>query len=116
MNRITLNIDNKDVQFWFGLGFLGEMIERTGLTLNDIVDRMGSNPFKMIPLLMLESCKYASMRKGEDNSFDDFYFADWIDNNGGVQNEKVIKFMNKFNDSLTKDVPKDEVESEPKKK
>ncbi len=106
INKITLDVLGK-TDFSFGLGFLGDLLDETNLTIDGIIDKLNKNPFKMIPVLMYQSAKYAAMRKGDDLLFKQYELMDWIDENGGVQNDGIVKFMDAFTKSLTKDVPKE---------
>jgi len=108
MNTIKLRIADKDLEFSFGLAFMGALLEETDLSIDEIVSKMSRNPFRMIPLIMFQSAKYALARKKLDIDFDIADMTDWIDISGGLANENVEKFMKEFTLSLTKDVPKDE--------
>ncbi len=108
MNGIKLNIDGKDYNFSFGLGFLGELLEETGVELGDLMQKINKNPFKFIPLMMFRSCEYYNRRKDIQIEFNQFDFADIIDKDGGINTDNVRTFLDAFTKSLTKDVPKDE--------
>ena len=116
---MTLKIGDRELGFSFGLAFLGELLEQTDLSIDEIVSKMNRNPFKMIPTIMYYSTKLYSERRGEEFVFSLFDVTDWLDEAGGVGNENVAKFLKAFTSSLTKDVPKeDEVpdKDSPKKK
>jgi hypothetical protein len=106
MKQITLNIGGEDRVFYFGLGFLGNLLESENIAMNEIDAKLAENPFKWIPLIMFHSCAYGFKRKGEFAPFDAFSFADWIDE-VGMDSEVVTSFFQAFTQSLTKDVPED---------
>ena len=120
MNKITLKINDKELEFSFGLAFLGELIEKTDLSLEDIIAKMNKNPFKMVPMIMFYSASYALERKGKEVDFTRFDISDWIDTSGGIADKSVVKFIEAFTLSLTKGVPKEEEaakkDDSPKKK
>ena len=43
-----IELGGKERTFYFGLGFLGMFIEKTGIDLGGMDDYIGSNPFKAI--------------------------------------------------------------------
>ena len=106
MKQITLNIGGQDRTFYFGLGFLGNLLETENIAMNEIDAKLAENPFKWIPLIMYHSCAFGFKRKGEFAPFDAFDVSEWIDN-VGMDSEVVTDFFKAFTQSLTKDVPKD---------
>ncbi len=112
MKQITLNIGGEDRVFYFGLGFLGNLLESENIALTEIDSKLAENPFKWIPLIMYHSCAFGFKRKNEFPLFDAFDVADWIDE-AGMESDVVVSFFTAFRQSLTKDVPK---EKETKKK
>ena len=116
---MKLKINNKELEFNLGLGFLGELIDITGKSLDDVLLQIDKNPYKYIPLAMYCSVKYAYESKGKELDFTKFEFVEWVDNDGGLtdKNESAIKFLEAFQDSLFKDVPKeDDVKDDTSKK
>jgi hypothetical protein len=106
MKQITLNIGCEDRVFYFGLGFLGNLLESENIAMNEIDAKLAENPFKWIPLIMFHSCAFGFKRKGEFTPFDAFDVAEWIDQ-VGMDSEVVTSFFKAFTQSLTKDVPED---------
>ena len=119
-DSITLNLGGKDIEFKFGLGFLGELLDETGLTIVEIVAKMNQNPFLMIPVLMVTSAAFSAHRNKQEFTYDKYDFSEWIDADGGINSPSAVKFLEAFTKSLTKDVPKteevEETTDEPKKK
>jgi len=96
-----------DKEFHFGIGFLNELIDGTGKTLEVIGQEVVHNTASMVPKMMFYSLAYSYKRnqKQIDFSIDDVY--DWIDENGGINNGFFNDFLNAFTDSMYKDVPTD---------
>jgi len=117
MDNLTLKINDRLLEFTFGLGFLGELLDHTNLSIDELVDKLNKNPFKMIPVIMFESADYVLKKQSKDIDFTQYDFTDWIDLDGGVGSESIVRFLDAFTHSLTKDVPKeDELVEESKKK
>lgn len=116
MNNITLKIAERELDFSFGLGFLGELFEETDLSINEVVEKLNKNPFKMIPTLMYYSSAYALKRQGKEVDFTLYDFTDWIDESGGVGNPNTKIFLNAFTESMTKNIPKTDVDKDASKK
>jgi len=105
MKQITLNIGGKERVFYFGLGFLGNLLEKTGVQMHEIDAKIQGNPFKWMPEIMYYSLAYGYIRKNENPDFDTFDVSDWIDDEGGFESKNVTDFFNAFRQSLQKDVP-----------
>lgn len=116
MNNITLKIADRNLEFAFGLGFLGELFERTGLDINVVATDVIKNPFKMIPLLMYHSNSYSEMRAGREVSFTLYEFIDWLDESGGLGNPNTKVFLDAFKKSLTRNIPKTDLKEPDSKK
>jgi hypothetical protein len=104
MKSITLNIGGEDRVFYFGLGFLGNLLEIENISMTEIDAKLAENPFKWIPLIMFHSCAFGFKRKNENPLFDAFDVSDWIDE-VGIDSEVVTNFFKAFTQSLTKNVP-----------
>jgi len=112
MRQITLNIGGQDRVFYFGLGFLGNLLEKESVKANEIDIKIAENPFKWMPLIMYYSCAFGYEREGLEPEFTKFHVSDWVDALG-MENETIKQFFTSFYLSLTKNVP---VNEEPKKK
>lgn len=98
MNRKTL----LDIDFHFGIGFLNELLDGTGLKL----DELGAQPDEVLmPKIMLYSRIYAAKRDGKNADFTLFNINDLIDENGGIGGKFWFDFKLAFNESMFKDVP-----------
>ena len=115
MKQITLTIGGEERIFYFGLGFLGNLLEKENINMTDIDAELTSNPFKWIPRIMYHSCAYGYIRKNEFAPFDAFSVSEWIDD-VGMDSEVVKSFFTAFNQSLTKDVPEDKTKKKVIKK
>ena len=107
MKPISLDIGDRKFEFSFGLSFLGDLIEETELTIDEIVDRLTTNPFKMVPTMMYLSAKNAADRNGSNLDFSYHELVDIIDEAGGINQDAVEVFLSTFTKTLTKDVPKE---------
>jgi len=105
MKKINLFIGGKYRDFYFGLGFLGNLLEKTGVQMHEIDAKIKGNPFKWMPEIMYYSLAYGYIRNNENPDFDAFDVSDWIDDDGGFESKNVTDFFNAFRQSLQKDVP-----------
>ena len=118
MNAIKLTINKRELDFTFGLGFLGELLEALDMDIENVVVSINKNPFKIIPALMFHSASYAKKRKGQKVDFTLYDLTDWIEEDGGIGNNNVVDFCNAFNESLMSGVPQEQetTDKAPKKK
>lgn len=107
MNKIKLTINKREIEFHFGLYFLGELLDELDMSFDEINERLSKNPFKFVPRLMFLSAKYAYTRKGEVIDFSEYTLVDWLEADGGFTNPNIENFLNAFTGSLSKDVPKE---------
>ena len=114
MNKVKITIGKTTFEFHFGLGFFGDLKDNQGIGIEEIQVRLSENPFKLVPVLMLEAAKYSAKRRGKKVDYTEFTFVDAIDDDGGVSSEAFLEFLNAFTDSMSKDVPKEK--KVPKKK
>lgn len=105
MKKINLFIGGKYRDFYFGLGFLGNLLEKSGLEMHEIDSKIQGNPFKWMPEIMFRSLEYGYIRSGETLDITQFNVSDWIDEEGGFESKNISEFFNAFRLSLTKDVP-----------
>jgi len=113
MKSIVLNIGGKDRTFYFGLGFLGNLLEKENIGFQDIDTKIKENPFKWIPLIMFYSLAFGFTRKNENPDFDAFDVSEWVDEIG-ADNSIVNDFFIAFRQSLVKDVPESKTDSKKK--
>ena len=113
MNKVKIKIGKTPFEFHFGLGFFGDLKDNQGIGMEEIQVALKENPFKLVPVLMLESAKYSALRRNIDFKCTKYTFIDAIDDDGGISSPAFLKFLTAFTDSMTKDVPKEGV---PKKK
>jgi len=108
MNSVKLTINKREIEFHFGLYFLGELLEELDISFDEMNIKLNKNPFKFVPQLMYISAKYAYTRKSEVIDFDMFTLVDWIEEDGGFANDNISNFLSSFTSSLSKDVPKED--------
>ena len=108
MKRIELIINKQKYVFVFGLGFLGELLDKLDLGIDEIANKMVKNPFKYIPIVMFHSAAYNLEREEKEVTFNQHTFEDGLEADGGVNTKSVEDFMKAFTKSLIKDVPEEE--------
>ena len=92
------------MDFHFGIGFLSELIEGTGLKLEELG---AQDDIILMPKIMYFSHLYAMKRQSVEIDFTIENLHDFIDDNGGVGGKFWIDFKIAFNESMFKDVPVD---------
>lgn len=100
MKSITLNIGGEDRVFYFGLGFLGNLLETENILFEEIGDKLLKNSYKWMPLVMYHSLAWGYIRKGEPVLFDAFDVADWIDE---LEDFEDVEVVLKINEDGTKE-------------
>ena len=103
-------LGGKERTFYFGLGFLGLFIEKTGISMDALEDYMKTNPFKAIPELMYYSLIYGYIREDLKPDFNVYKVTDWIDEDGGAKGPGVAEFMDSFRKSMNVDLPASKAE------
>ena len=119
MNSIKLTINKREFTFSFGLGFLGELLNDLNLPaseLGKLEQLMQDNPFSTIPTMMYHSAVYGLRLKGEVVDFNKYQFFEMLDQDQGIANDNVVKYVEAFTNSLVQNVPIEEVEEEGSKK
>ena len=101
MNKVTL----LGMDFHFGIGFLNELIDGTGLKLEQLGQQ---DDMILMPKIMYYSHLYALQRQGLSIDFTMHNLHDFIDDNGGVGGKFWMDFKIAFNNSMYKDVPVDD--------
>ena len=92
------------IDFHFGIGFLNELLDGTGLKFEEL----GSQTDEILmPKIMYYSRIYAAKREGKDVDFTMYDINDLVDENGGIGGKFWIDFKIAFNESMFKDVPVD---------
>lgn len=111
MNKITL----LDKEFYFGIGFLNELLDGSGMKLEEL----GLQPDAvLIPKLMYYSLLYSHNRSQKEFNMSMYDINDMIDENEGIGGKFWNDFKLAFNNSMYKDVPVDDSKKKviPKKK
>ena len=106
---MTNKIKLLDIDFHFGIGFLYELIENTGMNL---VELGSQDPALLTPKLMYYSRAYANKRLDKEVDFNMNDIFDLIDENGGIFGDFCNKFNQAFANSMNQGVP----ETDDKKK
>ena len=110
-NRVTIEC----IDFHFGLGFLADLSEKTGMDLGQLGEQMIKNPLFIVPKMMMHSANYANKRDGKVDVYGEYFFHDKVDELGGATGKFWESFLLAFNDSMTKHVPQQEQTTDKKK-
>lgn len=93
MNKVKLI----EKEFHFGIGFLNELLDGTGLKLDELGTQTDA---VLIPKMIYYSLAYSYKRNGKEIDFTMFDVNDWIDENGGIGGSFWNDFQNAFNESM----------------
>ena len=104
--EIKLELNGKDYNLPYGLGFIGECLENLELNVFEIGQKLDDNVFKWVPMLIFESHKYQCYLDDVEPDFTYKQLLVWLDDDEKGM-EKIGKFLAAFVKSLTKDVPKE---------
>lgn len=102
MKKINLHIGGQYRDFYFGLGFLGRLLDETNTDMSEFDRLRAANPFKWVPLMMFHSCSYGYIREGKEPDFTLQDVINWIDETDVAT---LQSFNTAFVNSLIKDVP-----------
>lgn len=137
MKKINLHIGGSYRDFYFGLGFLGNLLETENVQLHEIESNLLKNSYKWMPLVMYHSLAWGYIRRNEPIPFNAFDVSDWIDdltdfddvevvlkiNEDGTKEATTVKlqtvvrtFFKAFWESINKNVPEQKEEEQAKKK
>lgn len=94
--------------FHFGIGFIGNAIDRLGVAADEMEAYINRNPIRAIPVLMWEahSWWYESQEppRKPELTRDEFY--ELIEETGGIGSPTVLEFTEAMNRARTRHVPK----------
>lgn len=100
-NKAVIKFGDQVFECSFGIGFLGELLEHTDLSLQEIGVGIEKNPIKYVPLVMFHSVKYNALRYGKEFTLNLYTFTDLIEANGGVTKPTVVNWLKAFVLSVT---------------
>ena len=106
--QAKINLGGKERTFYFGLGFLGLFIEKTGVSMANLEAFMKENPFKAIPQMMFYSLAYGYIRQDLEPDFNVYAVTEWIDEDGGADGQAVKEFYDKFKEAMVANLPGNE--------
>jgi len=93
------------IQYFLGLGFINELLNGTGKSLNEF---SAVDDVVLVPQLVYYSRLYACKRLGLVVDFTQEDIYDYIDENGGIGGQFFKDFFNAYIEAMTKDVPIDD--------
>jgi len=105
-NKISIKINDQEIGFKFGMGYLGRMIKTLGRPVDEFGEAIEENPFLVIPEMMFQAYKYNQEREKLPVEFEVGDFIDWIDQDGGFNGHIMQTFLKGWRASINKDVPK----------
>lgn len=112
MSKIKLTIDKKELEFYCGLGFLGDLLENQDISVDNIGLLIAKNSFKYVPLFMYESILHGYKRNNKEIDFSLYDFIDMIQRDGGfghpIVNKYLLRYTNTLKSTLNPDLPIDE--------
>ena len=112
-SKIKLNFNEKELDFFFGLSFLGEFLKEEDTDLQGIFNSINSEPYTFIPNLMYKSYLHNSKRQGKKADLKPFEMSDLIEETGHFKDgSESAKFVEPFLQSLIDSLPKAEGENE----
>jgi len=110
-NKIKLNFEGKEFEFFFGLPFMAILLEEKEFSLEDIFNSVNSKPYSFIPFLMFESYKHTCKRKGISSELDLSGIENLIEQTGYFKDgSESAKFIEPFLQSIIDSLPKVEGE------
>lgn len=105
---LTLKFPGKDIKCSVGLMFLGELLDETGLSLEEAGAMIQKNPFKLIPTMIHIAARVEAELDGEEFSLTRRELVEIMEKDGGIASPQVTKFVNTWTKSLTDGVPSEE--------
>ena len=108
-SKIKLNFNEKELEFFFGLSFLGEFLKEEETDLQGIFNSINSEPYTFIPNLMYKSYLHNSKRQGKKADLKPFEMSDLIEETGHFKDgSESAKFVEAFLQSIIDSLPKTE--------
>ncbi|MCT3788486.1 hypothetical protein HZQ67_14015 [Elizabethkingia anophelis] len=101
MNKVILKLGGQEREGSFGLGFLGRIEDKEGLSVTDLFEMFQKKPLTILPSVVFHSLAYAEERKGNEPLFTKYDVIDWIDEDGGLGSPEIAKFSEAFAKSIT---------------
>lgn len=106
--QITLEMGGKPRTFHFGNGFIGNSLERLGVSITELFDKMAENPYKLTPILMYESYKFNLWMQGKEDDVTLEDLIKWTSEVPDTEDGPMNRWMIAFTESRTKHLPKEE--------
>lgn len=103
----------KPRSFHFGIGFIGNAIDRLGVAAHELEDYINRNPIRAIPIMIYESYLFQHELDGTKPEISRAEFYEIYEEAGGLDSQLVVEFNEKLGASRTKHVPKAEGKPKP---
>ena len=112
---ITLKFGDKELKCSLGLDFVGELIDDTGVGIDELGARMQTNPFKLLPRMVFISAKVEAELNGEEFTMTQREVTSLIEGDGGLGSPQCGRFMEEWTKSMTPNLPQEDDAEEGKK-
>lgn len=109
--EIKLTLGKQERTFTFGILFIGEVLERTDLDYNALIEKVIKNPFKYAPILMYESLRNTAKRIGKELDFTENEMVTWLEQEENLGTDLMIKFVYAFLGTNGNPTPTENVEN-----
>ena len=108
-SKIKLNFNGKELDFFFGLSFLGKFLKEENTDLQGIFNSVNSEPYTFIPHLMYKSYLHNCKRQGKGADLTPYQMSDLIEETGHFKDgSESAKFVEAFLQSIIDSLPKTE--------
>ena len=110
-NKIKIDFNGKELEFFYGLSFLGYFLKIKDTDIKGVFDSINSEPYSYIPELMYQSYLHNCERREEKPTIKKFELSDLIEETGHFKDgSKSSVFVEAFLQSIIDSLPKDESE------
>lgn len=110
-NNINIDFNGKEINFFYGLSFLGEFTKEKGLNIAEIVNKINKESYSFVPELMYASYLHSCKRKKEEPKVTEFELTDLIEQTNFFKDgSKSSAFLEAFMNSVITSLPIDEEE------
>ena len=111
-NSILIDFEGKELEFFYGLSFLGEFMSSESMDIQEVVNSITEDPYVFIPKLMYKSYLHNCTRKDVTPVIKkQFELTDLIEQTGHfVDGSKASEFCVAFIKSIIDSLPKGEQE------
>lgn len=100
-NKIELIFNKTKLEFFYGLSFLGEFLDKNNIDVDELNKRIINNSLSFLPTLMYESYLHNCNRNGEKPVVNKLELIDLIEQTGYFKDDSVAgEFVTAFYKSI----------------